>query len=111
MADLRRRFGRLVAAHRRRCGMTQAQLGEAADLSPTMIVRIEGGKTGARFPSIERIASALNIDPSELFVVGSTSQKRARPAAIEINARLAGLSDRDLGWIDELLEVALRMKA
>ena len=110
MADLRKRFGKLVAAHRRRNGMTQAQLAEAARLSQTMIVCIEGGKTGARFPSIERLAEALKIDPAELFVVGSSSQGRGRPAMIEINARLTGLSDRDLGWVDDLLAAALKSR-
>jgi transcriptional regulator with XRE-family HTH domain len=111
MADLRKRFGKLVAAHRRRCGMTQAQLAEAADLSPTMIVRIEGGTSGARFPSIERISAALQVDPAELFVVGSSRQGRVRPVMSEINARLTGLSDHDLQWVDDLLDVALRSKA
>ena len=110
MADLRKRFGKLVAAHRRRCGMTQQQLADAAQLSPTMIVRIEGGSSGARFPSIERIANALQVDPAELFVVGSSSKGRTKPALVEIDARLAGLSDRDLKWVDELLEIALQAR-
>jgi len=97
MADLRKRFGTLVAAHRRRCGMTQQQLADAADLSPTMIVRIEGGSTGARFPSIERIAQALGVDPAELFQVGSSRHGRVRPTLLDINTKLTGLSDRDLG--------------
>lgn len=67
MADLRKRFGGLVVAHRRRRGMTQQQLADAARLSPTMIGRIEAGTTGARFPSIERIAKALDVDPAQLF--------------------------------------------
>ena len=110
MADLRQRFGKLVAAHRRRNGMTQAQLADSARLSPTMIARIESGQTGARFPSIERLAEALKIDPAELFAVGSSSAGRSRPALIEINARLTGLSDRDLGWVDDLLEIALKSR-
>lgn len=111
MVDLRKRFGTLVAAHRKSRGMTQAQLADAARLSPTMIVRIEGGSTGARFPSIERIAEALEIDPSDLFVVGSSGRRRARTAKVEVDALLAGLSDRDLGWVNELLVVALRSRA
>ena len=108
MADLRKRFGKLVAAHRRRRGMTQQQLADAANLSPTMIVRIEGGSTGARFPSIERIAAALDVDPSDLFNVGSNQRGRTRSGLADINARLTGLDDTDLKWVDDLLQLALR---
>ena len=110
MADLRKRFGTLVAAHRRRCGMTQYQLAEAANLSPTMIVRIENGSSGARFPSIERIADALGVDPAELFTPGSNRQGRASAVRIDIDTQLVALSDKDLGWINDLLAVALRAR-
>lgn len=110
MADLRKRFGTLVAAHRRRCGMTQYQLAEAAELSPTMIVRIENGSSGARFPSIQRIADALGVDPAELFTPGSNQQGRASAVWLDIGTQLEGLSDTDLGWINELLSVALRRR-
>ena len=110
MADLRKRFGRLVAAHRRRLGWTQLELAEAANLSPTMIGRIEGGSTGARFPSIERIAAALKIDPGELFLAGA-ARGPVKPALCEIEARLAGLNDADLNWVDSLLDAALTAAA
>jgi transcriptional regulator with XRE-family HTH domain len=110
MADLRKRFGKLVAAHRRRCGMTQSRLAEAADLSPTMIVRIENGTSGARFPSIERIAAALHVDPTELFTPGSNRQSRANATRIEIDTQLTGLSDGELRWVHDLLTVALRSR-
>lgn len=110
MADLRARFGKLIAAHRRRCGMTQYQLAEAADLSPTMIVRIENGSSGARFPSIERLADALGVDPAELFTPGSNRQGRASAVRIEVDTQLAALTDNDLGWVNDLLTVALRSR-
>ena len=112
MTDLKKRFGRLVAAARHRKGITQHQLAEAADLSADMIARIEVGKTGARFPSIERIAAALDIDPGELFI--PTEIKTDRPVRgklADVSSRLAGLSDRDLGWVDDLLDVALKPRA
>ena len=108
MVDLRKRFGTLVAAHRRRQGMTQQVLADLAGLSPTMIVRIEGGSSGARFPNIEKIAQALEVDPGDLFIVGSNKRGRTRSMIADIDARLTGLSDHDLKWVDELLELALR---
>jgi transcriptional regulator with XRE-family HTH domain len=110
MDDLRRRFGRLVAANRRRRGMTQHQLAEAADLSDDMIGRIEMGATGARFPSIERIARALDIDPAELFTGELPAGALDRTALNAIVTRLSGLSDRDLEWIDGLLDAALKTR-
>ena len=110
-SDLRKRFGRLVQAHRRRAGLTQEGLAAAAELSADMIGRIEAGQTGARFPSIERLATALEIDPAELFTTelpkGST---RSKPL-LALSARLAGMSDRDIAWIDQLLDVALKPRS
>ncbi|MBO0906537.1 helix-turn-helix domain-containing protein [Jiella sp. MQZ13P-4] len=37
MADLRIRFGRLVAAHRKRLGLTQEVLAERAGISTDMV--------------------------------------------------------------------------
>lgn len=108
MSDLRKRFGRLVAAHRRRLGLTQEALAGLADLSPDMITRIEAGQTGARFPSIERMAGALRIDPAELFTSELPTGSLQSPALAEITAKLAALNDRDLAWASNLLDAALR---
>jgi transcriptional regulator with XRE-family HTH domain len=108
MSDLRKRFGRLVAAHRKRKRITQEALAAAADLSVDMIGRIEAGHTGARFPSIERIATALGIDPAELFSPDIPQGSGQRAALTNMTARLSGLSDRDLVWVDQLLDAALK---
>lgn len=110
MADLRKRFGKLVASHRRRRGLTQLQLAEAANLSQTMIVRIEGGSSGARFPSIERIASALGVDPADLFMAASGDHKSVPTALIDINAQLAGLAVDELGWVRDVIDVILKRR-
>lgn len=108
MADLRKRFGRLVAAHRRRVGLTQEGLAEAAELSVDMISKIEVGASGARFPVIERIAAALEVDPAEFFTTEIPSGSLARKAFSEVSLRLAGLSESDLQWVSRLLDAALR---
>jgi transcriptional regulator with XRE-family HTH domain len=106
MADLRKRFGRLVAGHRRRRGLTQAQLAELADVSSDMISKIEIGTSGARFPVIERIAASLEVDPAELFAVSGTE---VRPGPFQdLAIRLAGMSDDELKWVDGILEAALQ---
>jgi transcriptional regulator with XRE-family HTH domain len=107
MADLRKRFGELLAAHRRRRGLTQEDLAEAAGLSVDMISKIEVGATGARFPSIERLAQAVQVDPAELFTSDLPSGAMNRGAFGEISAKLSPLPEPDLIWISALLDVAL----
>ncbi|MBE2275899.1 MAG: helix-turn-helix transcriptional regulator [Rhodobacteraceae bacterium] len=108
MDDLRKRFGRLVTAHRRRHGYTQEQLAERAGVSVDTISKIEVGATGARFPMIERIASALQVDPAELFSPEVPSGALKRAKLNEITISLAVLPEKDLQWVGDLLDVALR---
>ncbi|WP_206605865.1 helix-turn-helix domain-containing protein [Rhodoblastus sphagnicola] len=96
MRDLRKRFGGMVAMHRRRCGMTQSCLAGLADISVDMVGKIESGSSGARFPVIERLAEALAIDPAELFTVCLVEGAIRRGALHEISAHLAELSEEDL---------------
>lgn len=107
MTDLRRRFGRLLAAHRRRQGFTQEALAEAAEVSPDTIAKIEIGATGARFPVIERLAVALEIDPAELFTTEIPGGSIKRGAFSDISTRLATLAEGDLVWVRNLLDAAL----
>jgi transcriptional regulator with XRE-family HTH domain len=110
MADLRKRFGRLVAAHRRRRRMTQAALAEAANLSPDMVVKIENGASGARFPVTERIAKALEIDPAELFTTEIPDGAIRRGTFGEVSVRLAGLSELELKMALRVLDAIISAK-
>lgn len=110
VAELMERFGRLVSAHRRRLRMTQVALSEASGISSDMIVRIEGGGTGVRFPNIQRLADALQVDPAELFTSEVPAGKLARPTLNRLTARLAELSDADLQLVSELIDVALKSR-
>jgi transcriptional regulator with XRE-family HTH domain len=108
--DLRRRFGNLVAAHRRRRGFTQQHLANLTSMSADMISRIETGGTGVTFPTIEKLARALQVDAAELFIHDPSPGSDRRPVMIDLTARLAKLDDDDLGWAADLLETALRSK-
>jgi transcriptional regulator with XRE-family HTH domain len=111
MDDLRKRFGRLVAAHRRRQGMTQEDLAQRAGVSTDMIGRIETGGTGARFPTIQKLAEALKVDPAELFSSEVPRGALDRKSLVDITARLAGLSERELSWVGGLLDAALKPRS
>ncbi|ORE90941.1 helix-turn-helix transcriptional regulator [Aurantimonas sp. 22II-16-19i] len=110
MADLRIRFGRLVAAHRKRLGLTQEVLAERAGVSTDMISKIEIGATGARFPLIERLAGALQVDPAELFTTEVASGAIQRGRFADISTRLASLNDKELAWMSGIIEAALHPK-
>ena len=107
MSDLRTRFGTLVAAHRRRLKWTQAKLAESAELSVDMVSRIETGATGARFPTIERLAEAMGIAPAELFTDELPNGALQRSRLTDITSRLAKLSEADLEWINGVIWAAM----
>ncbi|WP_031248033.1 helix-turn-helix transcriptional regulator [Mesorhizobium sp. LNHC229A00] len=111
MDDLRKRFGRLVMAHRKRAGYTQEQLAERAGVSIDTISKIEVGATGARFPMIEKIAVALGVDPAELFSPAIPSGALRRGPLLDLTTRLAGLSESELRWIRGVIEAALKKGA
>ena len=75
MSDLKKIFGRLLAAHRRQRGLTQAELADQAGLSVETITKLEGGHTGASFLAIEPLADALEIDPAELSTTGGQERR------------------------------------
>lgn len=108
MDDLRRRFGNLVAAHRRQQGLTQEALATSASLSVDMVSRIEAGASGARFPTIEKLARALQVDPAEFFSANVPSSALERALLTDICARLAKLDDDDLKWVANVLAVVLK---
>ena len=110
MEELRTRFGGLVAAHRRRLGLTQDALAGLAGISVDMISRIESGATGARFPTISKLAEALGVDAGELFSPHVPSGGLDRQPLTKLTTKLAKLSEKDLAWIDQLLDVALRRR-
>jgi hypothetical protein len=65
------------------------------------------GATGARFPSVERLARVVQVDPAELLTSDLPSGAMNRGAFGEISAKLSSLPESDLVWISALLDVAL----
>lgn len=80
-------------------------LAEAANISCDMVTKIENGASGARFPVIERIAEALDIDPAELFTTELRNGSIRRGAFDELTVRLAALSEADLIKLIHVLEI------
>ena len=56
-----------LAAHRRKMGLTQRQLGELAGVAHTTVQRLESLKRGAYPQSVRKLAIALRVEPKDLL--------------------------------------------
>lgn len=56
-----------LAAHRRRRGLTQRQLGELAGVAHTTVQQVESLKRGAYLQTMQRLATALSVEPKDLL--------------------------------------------
>jgi transcriptional regulator with XRE-family HTH domain len=63
-----------LAAHRRRRGLTQRQLGELASVAHTTVQRLESLPRGAYPQTMQKLATALRIAPEELLHGESTQR-------------------------------------
>jgi transcriptional regulator with XRE-family HTH domain len=108
MSNLTKRFGRLLVGHRTRRRLTQEQLAQRIEMSVDMISRMESGTSGASFNTIEKLARALDIDPGQLFVADLPDDERTRTGLNTLIARLAKMSARELGWVEALLDIAVK---
>jgi transcriptional regulator with XRE-family HTH domain len=56
-----------LAAHRRRRGLTQRQLGELAGVAHTTVQRLESLSRGAYPQTMRKLAIALSVEPKDLL--------------------------------------------
>jgi len=61
-------FGKILQEERKAKKITQEKLAKLTGLDRTFISLIENGKRSPTFSTILKICSALEIDPSELFL-------------------------------------------
>ena len=55
-----------LAAHRRRRGLTQRELGELAGVAHTTVQRLESLSRGAYPSTVRKLATALGVEPADL---------------------------------------------
>ena len=60
-------FGLKLKMYRIKQGMTQAQLGEAVEISEHRISEIERGKCNITLKTVNKLANAININVAKLF--------------------------------------------
>ncbi len=67
MAELKQIVGRRLRQIRRSRDLTQEQLAELVGLSANFISLIENGDAAPSFATIEKLAQALNVEPTDFF--------------------------------------------
>ena len=90
---LARQLGAQVTSLRLAQGLTQVQLAERAEMTSDEVSRIERGAREPRFSTIERLAAALGVSPSDLFAaadqVEPLSRCRERFFGVDLEPELA----------------------
>ena len=56
-----------LAAHRRRRGLTQRQLGELASVAHTTVQQLESLRRGAYPQTLRKLATTLSVEPKDLL--------------------------------------------
>jgi len=97
-------IGNKLYSIRKRIGMTQAQVAEAAGLSDRTYADIERGSVNMRIETILRICNVLRITPNEIL----TEDKEESFDVNEILKRLSKCSKREQQTALGLLDVYLR---
>ena len=85
-AELMTIIGRNVKNARLRCGITQEQLAEIADIGASFIAQIESGKKMMSIPVLVKIAEALNVSCDYLLHSSNSSLQLKNIEEQEIHA-------------------------
>ena len=98
-------IGNMLFSYRKRMGMTQAEIAEAAGLSDRTYADIERGTVNMRIETLLRICEVLHITPDEVL-----TKDASMPAVRqdELWKRLSALSPKDKETALRLLEVYLQ---
>lgn len=97
-------IGNKLLAIRKRMGMTQAEVAEAAGLSDRTYADIERGSVNMRIETILRICSVLHITPDEILTVRNSTETLRQ---IELFERLNACNPKDKETALRLLSVYL----
>ena len=100
-----RAIGNKLLAIRKRIGMTQAEVAEAAGLSDRTYADIERGVVNMRIETILRICQVLHITPDEVLTEDRSSETIRQE---QLLARLDACNPKDKEVALQLLEVYLK---
>ncbi len=100
-----RTIGNRLLSIRKRLGMTQMEVAEAAGLSDRTYADIERGAVNMRLETILRICQALHITPDEILTQAPTALAARQE---ELLARLDACAEKDRDTALRLLDVFLQ---
>ena len=98
-------IGNKLYSFRKKMGMTQAEVAEAAGLSDRTYADIERGSVNMRIETLLKICEALHITPDEILTEDSSSLTSQQA---ELIARLNACSPKDKETALRLLSVYLQ---
>ena len=100
-----RQIGNKLSQIRKKAGLTQAEVAEAADLADRTYADIERGTVNMSIETILRICNALNITPDEVL----TEEPSETDAMLqELLAELEGCTEKEKKTALRLLSVYLQ---
>ena len=71
--DIRKIFGENVKHYRKKLGLSQEQLAEKLDISPSHMSVIETGSKFVTYKLLEKLVSILQVMPAALFYTSGTA--------------------------------------
>lgn len=96
----------LIGNNVRRCrterGMTQEELANRADVTPSTIARIEGGSRMMSILNLHAVASALNVSYDSLLR-GCDADARVRNIAV----KLSGQTPENLARLERIIQTVI----
>lgn len=104
VSDLRV-IGNMLLSVRKRAGMTQAEVAEAAGLSDRTYADIERGTVNMRLETLLRICQALHVTPDELL---TRHGNEPSPQKEDVLARLDACTPQEQQTALCLLDIYLR---
>ena len=100
-------IGRLIKQHRKRAGLTQAELADATGVSPGYIGRLESDGSNPSAETLDALARALQLKPAERKEMDTLRRKRkANPVSslvVDHEKRLTAIEET-VGAIAERVE-------
>ena len=103
MASIKEILAQNLKKNRRRLGITQPELAERAGLSTHYLGMIEIARNFPTTDVLERLATALGIQPNELFSVADSPEI----AMEQLQQAIMDSFNKKLASLDKTIEIAL----
>ncbi len=100
--DNKKSLGKRIKEFRKMNGLTQEKLAEAIDIETASLSAIESGRHFPSLPTIEKIATVLNIEIKALFDFKSLVS--AKEMKEEIIKHIDKLNDKEIAFIYKFVD-------